>query len=57
METPALYEARELIPDSGVAGEYRGGLGEELILRIFSRPAFQPDSPRRASLPSHARRG
>ena len=30
-ETPVIYEARELIPDSGGAGEYRGGLGQELI--------------------------
>ena len=33
METPIIYEARELIPDSGGAGEFRGGLGQELILR------------------------
>ena len=31
METPVLYEARELIPDSGGAGEFRGGLGQELV--------------------------
>ena len=35
METPVLYEARELIPDSGGAGEYRGGLGQELILQAY----------------------
>ena len=45
METPVLQEARELIPDAGVAGEYRGGLGEELILRAFNRSACQPVSP------------
>jgi N-methylhydantoinase B len=33
METPIIYEARELIPDSGGAGEFRGGLGQELVLR------------------------
>ena len=35
METPVLYEARELIPDSGGAGEFRGGLGQELILQAY----------------------
>ena len=35
METPVLYEARELIPDSGGAGEFRGGLGQELILKAY----------------------
>ena len=34
-ETPVLYEARELIPDSGGAGQYRGGLGQELIIRAY----------------------
>ena len=35
METPVLYEARELIPDSGGAGEFRGGLGQELVLKAY----------------------
>ena len=35
METPVLYEARELIADSGGAGEFRGGLGQELILQAY----------------------
>ena len=35
METPVLYAARELIPDSGGAGEFRGGLGQELILQAY----------------------
>ena len=30
-----LYEARELIADSGGAGEFRGGLGQELILQAY----------------------
>jgi N-methylhydantoinase B len=34
-ETPILYEARELIPDSGGAGEFRGGLGQQLVLRAY----------------------
>ncbi len=33
LETPLLFERRELIPDSGGAGRWRGGLGEELVLR------------------------
>lgn len=32
-ETPILFEKRELITDSGGAGQWRGGLGEELVLR------------------------
>ena len=35
METPVLYEARELIADSGGSGEFRGGLGQELILQAY----------------------
>ncbi len=34
-ETPVLYEARQLIPDSGGAGTFRGGLGQELIFRAY----------------------
>lgn len=32
-ETPIVFEKRELITDSGGAGQWRGGLGEELVLR------------------------
>ena len=35
METPVLYAARELIADSGGAGDFRGGLGQELILQAY----------------------
>ena len=35
METPVLYEARKLIPDSGGAGEFRGGLGQELVFSAY----------------------
>ncbi len=34
-ETPILYESRELIPNSGGAGEFRGGLGQELVMRVY----------------------
>ena len=34
-ETPVLYESRELIPNSGGAGEFRGGLGQELVMRAY----------------------
>jgi N-methylhydantoinase B len=33
LETPLVIERRELIVDSGGAGRWRGGLGEELVLR------------------------
>jgi N-methylhydantoinase B len=33
LETPLMIERRELIADSGGAGQWRGGLGEELVLR------------------------
>jgi N-methylhydantoinase B len=35
METPVLIERRELLADSGGAGQWRGGLGEEFVLRAF----------------------
>ncbi|PYO29743.1 MAG: methylhydantoinase [Candidatus Rokuibacteriota bacterium] len=45
LETPILFERRELIADSGGAGRWRGGLGEELALRAFDdgRPTSSPD--------------
>jgi N-methylhydantoinase B len=33
METPLMFDKRELIADSGGAGQWRGGLGEEMIIR------------------------
>jgi N-methylhydantoinase B/oxoprolinase/acetone carboxylase alpha subunit len=33
-ETPVLFVRRELIADSGGAGRWRGGLGEELALTV-----------------------
>jgi N-methylhydantoinase B len=43
METPLRFEKRELIPDSGGAGQWRGGLGEELVLRgSDDDPSDQP---------------
>ena len=36
---PVLIEAKELIPDSGGAGEHRGGLGQRMVIRnISGRP-------------------
>lgn len=32
LETPLVFEKRELITDSGGAGQWRGGLGEELVI-------------------------
>jgi N-methylhydantoinase B len=36
METPVLIDRRELLADSGGPGQWRGGLGEEFVLRAFS---------------------
>lgn len=43
-ETPVLYEARELIADSGGAGEFRGGPGQELRFRAYE-PGVRPGQP------------
>lgn len=45
LETPILFERRELIPDSGGAGRWRGGLGEELAMRAFDDGRLDPDKP------------
>ena len=46
METPLLFERRELIPDSGGIGRWRGGLGEELALRVYDGDgAISSNSP------------
>lgn len=44
-ETPVLFERRELIPDSGGAGEWRGGLGEELAFRVDPDADIDPARP------------
>ncbi|MCP4362499.1 MAG: hydantoinase B/oxoprolinase family protein [Chloroflexi bacterium] len=33
-DTPLLVERRELLPDSGGAGEQRGGLGRRVVIRV-----------------------
>ncbi|MDP7390731.1 MAG: hydantoinase B/oxoprolinase family protein [Alphaproteobacteria bacterium] len=43
-ETPILYHARELIPDSGGPGASRGGLGQELIFEAYE-PGTAPKQP------------
>jgi N-methylhydantoinase B len=45
LETPLLFERRELIPDSGGAGRWRGGLGEELALSAFDDGRLDPTAP------------
>jgi N-methylhydantoinase B len=45
LETPLFFERRELIPDSGGAGQWRGGLGEELALRAFDDRSLDPGMP------------
>lgn len=37
METPIIIERRELVTDSGGVGQWRGGLGEELVLKTTAR--------------------
>lgn len=45
LETPLFFERRELIPDSGGAGQWRGGLGEELAFRAFDDGRLHPEVP------------
>jgi N-methylhydantoinase B len=45
METPLLFERRELLADSGGAGQWRGGLGEELVLRTYADDRLDPSRP------------
>jgi N-methylhydantoinase B len=44
-ETPVLIERRELLADSGGAGQWRGGLGEEFVLRAFPGGDVDPGKP------------
>jgi len=44
-ETPLLFEKRELITDSGGAGQWRGGLGEELVIRSLETSDIDPEHP------------
>jgi N-methylhydantoinase B len=45
METPVLIERRELLADSGGPGRWRGGLGEEFVIRAFPGGDVDPDKP------------
>jgi N-methylhydantoinase B len=44
-ETPVLFVRRELIADSGGAGRWRGGLGEELALMVEPTADVSPGVP------------
>jgi N-methylhydantoinase B/oxoprolinase/acetone carboxylase alpha subunit len=44
-ETPVLFVRRELIADSGGAGRWRGGLGEELALMVEPTADVAPGIP------------
>ncbi len=44
-ETPLLIEKRELIPDSGGPGRFRGGLGEELVIRGYTAGDIDASRP------------
>ena len=43
-ETPVLYHSRELIPDSGGAGTFRGGLGQQLTFEAYAA-GTKPNQP------------
>jgi N-methylhydantoinase B len=45
METPIFFERRELLADSGGPGQWRGGLGEELVLRTYLDERLDPAKP------------
>jgi N-methylhydantoinase B len=45
LETPLLFEKRELLPDSGGPGRWRGGLGEEMVLRAAGEGRVDPTKP------------
>jgi N-methylhydantoinase B/oxoprolinase/acetone carboxylase alpha subunit len=44
-ETPVLFLRRELITDSGGAGRWRGGLGEDLVMTVEKTAPVPPSSP------------
>jgi N-methylhydantoinase B len=44
-ETPLMIEKRELLIDSGGAGQWRGGLGEELVIRALDGRSIDPTNP------------
>ena len=45
LETPVVFEKRELITDSGGAGQWRGGLAEELVITAPIERGAAPDQP------------
>lgn len=45
METPISFERRELLPDSGGADQWRGGLGEKLVPRTYHEDRLDPTRP------------
>ncbi len=45
METPIVFDRRELIMDSGGSGKWRGGLAEELVLRGRPEGDLDPTQP------------
>ena len=44
-ETPVVFEKRELITNSGGAGQWRGGLAEELVITAPIERGAAPDQP------------
>jgi N-methylhydantoinase B len=51
LKCPVLVEARRLVPDSGGAGKYRGGLGLDMQVRNLVEGRWNLDQPRRRADP------
>ena len=53
---PLLFECHALIPDSGGAGEYRGGLGVECVIQTRAEITLNTSIERKNCLPWGLRR-
>jgi N-methylhydantoinase B len=51
LKCPVVVEARRLVPDSGGAGQYRGGLGLDVQIRNLVDGRWNMDPARRKSCP------
>lgn len=50
---PILFRRRELVPDSGGAGRFRGGLGQDIEIEVTGRhPVYLSTSVERMKLPA-----
>ncbi|MBI2526084.1 MAG: hydantoinase B/oxoprolinase family protein [Candidatus Rokubacteria bacterium] len=56
--SPLLFHCKELVPDSGGAGRFRGGLGARVVIELLSeRPAMYASHMVRLRLPALGRVG